>query len=495
MTGPAAEAPLVLGLDLGTTEVRAGLFDLDGRPGGIARRAYETTRGPDGAAEQDPADWWRAIVAAVGELGPARSAAVAVAAVGQGPTLVAVDAAVAAVRPAITWMDRRPPRTVPDDPDGVAGFTLRPPILWLESEESAAVARARWLLNTWEWVALRLSGVAAASLGPGEAPLAVASLADRLPGGVPVGTDLGPITEAVAAELGLAPGTRVVSGTNDGSATIVGAGAVEPGDAVDVGGASGGLAVIADRALNLPGLYSAPSLFPGRWILGGAMMAIGASLTWLRTQVLDDRWTTDELLVAAATVAPGADGLVFLPYLAGERSPIWDGQARGVLFGLRLDHGRAHLVRAVLEGGALALRHVAAPITAAGLPIRELRLAGRPASSRTWTQIKADVLGVPTVAPLVLDAAVLGAATIAAVGAGLLPDLAQAAVRMRGDRERFSPRPETQAAYDRAYRVYVDLYPALRPTFAAIAAVAGGEGPALSAAPARPAPTSAAAPR
>ena len=463
---------LVLGLDLGTTEVRAGLFDLDGRPVAITRRPIRTARGADGAAEQDPAEWWAAIVAAVGELGEARLRARAVCPVGQGPTLVVVDGDGEPVRPAVTWMDRRPPRSVPGDPDGVAGFTLRPPILWLAEHEPAAVARAKWLLNTWDWVALRLCGVAAASLQPGESPLgaaAVAAVADRLPEGVPVGTDLGGLTTAAAVELGLLAGTRVIAGTNDGAATIVGAGAREPGDAVDVGGASGGLAIIATRPVHLAGVYSAPSLVPGRWVLGGAMMAIGASLTWLCSQVLGDRWSMDELFAAADAIAPGADGLVFLPYLAGERSPIWDEHARGVFCGLRLNHDRGHLVRAVLEGGALALRHVATPILSAGLPIHELRLAGRPASSRTWAQIKSDVLGVPTVAPVVLDAAVLGAAAIAAVGGGLVVDLAHAASRMRGDRERFTPRDEARAVYDRVYAVYVDLYPALRPAFQALA--------------------------
>jgi xylulokinase len=201
------------------------------------------------------------------------------------------------------------------------------------------------------------------------------------------------------------------------------------------------------------------------------MMAVGASLDWLRSQVLGDRWSTDELFAEAAGVGPGAGGVVFLPYLAGERSPIWDDTARGVFCGLRLDHGRGHLTRAVLEGGAMALRHVAAPIADAGVPIRELRLAGRPANSRVWSQIKSDVLNVPAVVPEVLDASVLGAATIAAVGAGRLPDLDSAIEAMRADRERFGPQPATRLTYDALFAVYVDLYPALRNAFAALARI------------------------
>ncbi len=456
--------------------MRAGLFDLRGTPVAITRRAHETQRTPDGGAEQDPAGWWRSVVAAIADLGPERAATVAVCATGQGPTLVAVDAAGDAVRPAVTWMDTRPARLAADDPEGVAGFTLRPAIRWMAGHDPDALARTRWLLNSWEWLALRLTGIAARSLGPGEAPLTVSGLEDRFGPAVAVGQPLGRIRADIAAQLGLPLATHVVAGTNDGAATIVGSGLREVGQAVDVGGASGGLAILADGPLDLPGIYCAPSLLPDRWILGGAMMAIGASLEWLRARVLGEQVTMDQLFAEAAAVSPGADGLVFLPYLAGERSPIWDEDARGVLAGLRLDHGRGHIARAVLEGGAFALRHVATPIAEAGVPITELRLAGRPASSGAWAQIKSDVLGVPAVMPAVLDAGVLGAATLAAVGAGLFPDLDAAVGALRGDRQRFMPRPETRTTYDALFAVYRDLYPALRDTFTRLAGIGGRSG-------------------
>jgi xylulokinase len=463
------EEPLVLGLDLGSTEVRVGLFDLHGRALHIARRPHATTRGGDGSAEQDVRAWWRGIVDGVAELGDVRARVAAVCATGQGPTLVAAAASGAPVRPALTWMDTRPARHVADDPDGVAGFTLRPAIRWLERSEPRSVERAAWLLNSWDWLALRLSGIAATSLQPDEAPLTVRGLAGRLGPGVPVGQVLGPLTRAAARELGLAPTTVVVAGTNDGAATIVGSGLREPGDAVDVGGASGGLAILGDGPVDLPGIYCAPSLLPGRWILGGAMMALGASLEWLRTRVLGDERPLDDVIDDAATVPAGAGGLVFLPYLAGERSPIWDDAARGAFVGLRVEHDRADLVRSVLEGGAFALRSVAQPLADAGHPIGELRLSGRPASSAVWAQVKSDVLGVPVVIPAVRDAGVLGAATIAAAGIGLFPDLATAAGRMFVAKERLEPDPSARGTYDRLFSVYSDLYPALRPSFRGLA--------------------------
>src|SRR5581483_6992937 len=176
-------------------------------------------------------------------------------------------------------------------------------------------------------------------------------------------------------------------------------------DAVDTGGASGGFGVYADRPLELPGTFSAPAPIEGRWVLGGAMASTGAALTWLRDALLGGHWTLDELDAEAAALAPGADGLIFLPYLAGERAPIFDERARGAFVGLTLGHGRGHLVRAVLEAAAYAIRHVAEPILAAGIPVTELRLAGGPARSDLWARIKADVTGFPVAIPRVGETA------------------------------------------------------------------------------------------
>jgi xylulokinase len=267
--------------------------------------------------------------------------------------------------------------------------------------------------------------------------------------------------------MALPAGIPVVAGVNDGMASVLGAGLRTPGDAVDTGGASGGIAICADRPLTLPGVYSAPAPLPGRWILGGAMAALGASVDWLRSAVLGERWTADELFAAAAAVPAGADGLVFLPYLAGERAPIFDEAARGAFVGLTLAHGPAHLARAVLEGGAFAVRHVAEPILAAGFPLRELRPAGRPAPGDLWARIKADVLGVPAAIPAIGETAALGAALLAAAGVGAVPDLEAGVAAMTASARRLEPDPAAHARYDQLFAVYRDLYPALKPAFEA----------------------------
>lgn len=456
---PAEHAPAVLGLDIGTTEAKAICLGLDGRLIGLGRAGYTMETGPDGRAEQDPGDWWSAIATAVRQLDLSGVDIVGVGGVTQGPTLVAADDTGAPVRAAITWQDRRPADT---------GFGLLPRMAWLAREDPVAAMRSMWLLPAWDALGLWLTGTAATSLqaheaAPEPAELEAAGvLPSQVPPAQPVGSVLGALRPMVAAALGLRAGTPVVCGVNDGAASMLGAGLLNPGDAVDTGGASGGLAIYADRAVAVPGLYCAPAPLPGRWAVGGAMAALGASVDWLRATVLGGRWTLDELFAEAAATPPGSDGLLFLPYLAGERAPVFDELARGAFAGLTLAHGRGHLVRAVLEGAAYAMRDVAEPLAAAGAPLTSLRLAGRPTPGDLWARIKADVVGVPAIVPAVGETAVVGAAILAAAGVGAVPDLVIAVASMTGVARRIAPDPAAQAVYAAGFGRYRALHPALR---------------------------------
>ncbi len=449
----------VLGLDIGTTEAKAVCLGLDGRVLGIGRAGYALEIGPDGRAEQDPGDWWSALSAAVRQLDLAGVEVLAICGVTQGPTLVATDDAGVPVRPAITWQDRRP---------GDTGFGLLPRMAWLAREDSAAVLRAVWLLPAWDALGLWLTGEAATSLQAHETtpdPVALAAagiMPTQVPPPRPVGAPLGRLRSMAASVLGLRAGTPVVCGVNDGAASMLGAGLLEPGDAVDTGGTSGGLAIYADRAVRVEGLYCAPAPLPGRWAVGGAMAALGASVDWLRTSLLGGRWTLEDLFAEASAVPAGADGLVFLPYLAGERAPVFDEGARGAFAGLTLAHGRGHLMRAVLEGAAYSMRHVAEPLAAAGAPMTSLRLAGRPTPGDLWGRIKADVLGVPVMVPTVGETAVVGAAILAAAGVGAVAGLAAGVSSMTGVARLLEPDPALREVYSAGYARYRALHPALR---------------------------------
>src|SRR4029079_13303060 len=179
--------------------------------------------------------------------------------------------------------------------------------------------------------------------------------------------------------------------------------------------------------------------------------------------ILGGTITTEALLAEAAATPPGADGLVFLPYLAGERSPIWDPGARGVLAGLTLGHGRGHIARAIVEASALAIRHVAAPMLAAGVTVTEMRVCGGPARSPFWNAVKADVTGFHVAVPAVLETAVLGSAILGAVAIGMYPDLPAAIRAMTSIAGRIEPSVRNAAVYDRLFDAYVAMYPATAP--------------------------------
>jgi len=478
----AVRPTAVLGLDLGTTEIKAGIVDLDGRLLALTRSPYDLEIGAaDGRAEQDPGAWWSAVVGAVRALRAADVAdIVAIGADGHGPTLVATDARGEATRPAITFLDTRSTAEAEalTAATGVRGWSLGglPAALWVERHEPAIAAATCWYLSTWSWLAFRLTGVPTAPLVPDEVVPELASVAsvgvplDRLPPRTAMGDVVGTLTEAAGEALGLRAGIRVVGGTVDAFASYLGAGLLEPGDAYDPGGAAGGFGVYWDRPVEVAGGFVTPGPLAGRWSVGAAMAATGRALDWYRSDILGGTLAIEALLAEAEATPPGADGLVFLPYLAGERSPIWDPDARGVLAGLTLAHGRGHVARAIVEASALAIRHVAAPMLAAGVRVTEMRVCGGPARSRFWNQVKADVTGFRVAVPAVLETAVLGSGILAATGVGAYPDVPSAIRAMTIVTERIEPNPANAAVYDRLFAAYTGLYPATAPVLRPLAA-------------------------
>jgi len=478
----------ILGIDLGTTEVKAGLVGLDGRLLGIARAGYdlEVGHGP-GWAEQDPGSWWSAVVSAVRALhrtetqpggGPLDIVAIGVD--GHGPTLVPVDGRGEATRPAVTFMDTRAAAEAAEleAATGILGWGLGPlpAALWVERHEPAIAASTRWYLTTWEWLAFRLTGEAVSPLVPDQAvpdPLRVGAATglhmDRRPPSGDLGAITGRLSATAGDALGLRPGIPVAGGTNDAFSSYLGAGLLEPGDAFDPGGSAGGFGVYWHESVEVAGAFVTPAPLAGRFSVGAAMAATGRALEWFRDDVIDGATTTERLIEEAATTSPGADGLVFLPYLAGERSPIWDASATGVLAGLTLAHGRGHITRAILEASALAIRHVSTPMLAAGVTVTAMRVCGGPARSDTWNQIKADVTGFRVLVPAVLETAVLGSAILGAVCVGVHPDLPAAIRAMTRIERELEPRPEYGATYARVYEAYTALYPAVAPVLRPLA--------------------------
>ena len=469
---------LVIGVDLGTSETKAGLFDQQGNLLRLARCGYPIiTAGETGCAESDPERWWTAVCQTLHEVtqdAPAEELA-ALCVQGQGPSVVMADEKGKPLNNAILWMDTRPcgERDELSETLGhpISPFAHMPMALWMARHRKEAYAEARWFLAAWDFVALRLCGQPPASALAYFQPfpedeVEASGLPHRLfPQVVEAGHPIAGLTAAAAGEMGLPEGLPVVAGVHDGIATFIGAGLVEPGRSADVNGTSGGLALCWNEPISKPGIFSATWIHPGEYIVGGAMAALGKCLDWVRESVAGSRMTHEELIQEAIQTPVGADRLIFLPYLAGERAPIWDPQARGVFFGLTLNHRQEHLARAVLESVAYALRHVAAELLESGARIDEVRVCGRQALSADWNRIKADVLGIPVAVPRVREAALMGAAVLAGVGAGLLPDITEGANQMVRIDEVLEPIPAHHRQYTELFGVYKRLYPDLRSAF------------------------------
>ncbi len=474
-----ADPRVLVAIDLGTSAVKVGAMSPDGRLRGFARVPYPLLLdGSPGRAEQEPDAWWAALVRGLGIAlaaavadGPA--APIALCVVGQGPTLVATATDGHALAPAITWLDRRAggetaaAAAAIGRQGWVVGLLGRARLLAALRPE--VVDGSAWLLAAWDHVAFRMTGVATAALqDPAEAITAAearaAGLDERIaPSPAAAGSGIGRLRAAPAAELGLPAGLPVVAGANDAIATFLGAGLTTPGQAIDTGGTSGGFGLYVDGPVSVPPLWTGPAPLPGLHYVGGAMAGTGKALDWLVDDALGGTTALPDLLAEAATAPAGADGLLFLPYLAGERWPLHDPTARGAFVGLTLRHRRAHLVRSVLEAAAFALRHVAAPAVVAGLPFDELRVTGGTAASRLWNQVKADVVGVEVVVPRVAEASVAGAAIFAAAGIGVVDDVRAGIDALTGIAERLVPDPVAQALYDRLAPAYEDLHAQLGP--------------------------------
>ena len=466
----------LLGIDLGTSSAKVGLFSRGGQRLGFARRAYPLAPSPrDGRAEQDPEQWWVAVRDAIRTILQGRDPRQvrAVCAGGQGPTLVLVDERGSAVRPAMTWLDTRSrPQSarLAQRVGGPLDYSILPRLLWVAENEPAVYARTRWALQAWDFLACRLAGArtAAASTLAGDAVwprawLEAAGLdaSPLIPPLVEMGVPYAETAGAWAEEAGLPAGIPIVAGVNDGIGSIVGAAGGVAGRATDPGGAAGGLALCWDRPLAAPGLACWPGLSPGTHIVGGALAAGGRALDWWAAAT--GRGGVPAALRRAEQAPAGSGGLVFLPFLAGERAPLWDAEARGAFLGLTLDHGAPHLARAVLEGAAYALRLLAETLVAAGGRIDELRICGRQAESHLWNQIKADVTGCRAVVPRVEEVALMGDAIAAAVGAGFYPDLVTAGEAMVRVARVLAPDPANRAIYAELFAIYQAAYPALRP--------------------------------
>jgi xylulokinase len=496
---------LFLGIDVSTTGAKALLVDERGSVVASATTPLGVSTPKPLWSEQDPHEWWAAACLSLRQVLDASGAAADVSAVGltgQMHGLVLLDESRRVLRPAILWNDQRTARECDEirsrmggrdrlvrvtGNDALTGFTA-PKILWVRAHEPEVYARARLVLLPKDYVRLRLTGVAAMDKADGSGTLLFDLAARDWSADVLRALDIprewlpptfegpevtGTVSGEAAEATGLRAGTPVMAGGGDQAAGAVGAGAVAPGVVSLTLGTSGVVfATTPGPLVEAEGrLHAFCHAVPGTWHLMGVTLAAAGSLQWYRDTLAGDE--SFDLLTAEAERAPaGCEGLLFLPYLSGERTPHPDPLARGAFVGLTTRHRRAHLTRAVLEGVAFSLRDCMGLFGDAGLgSVRQVRVAGGGARSALWRRIVASVLGVELVTVNSTEGAAYGAALLAGVGAGAWPDVrsaCEAAIAVTG---RDAPDPEWQRAYDALYPNYRALYPALRTAFVALGAV------------------------
>lgn len=492
----------VLGIDVSTTATKAVLVDGSGAVVGVGASEYGFDIPRPGWSEQDPALWWDGAVAAIRSVlsstGIAGADVASIGLTGQMHGLVLLDAAGEVLRPAILWNDQRTQRQCDEirtvigrerlieltGNDALTGFTA-PKILWVRDEEPDVYARVRNILLPKDYVRFRLTGERATDCADGSGTILFdlaartwsAEVVEALgidPAWLPTVAEgpsvTGVIRADAAAATGLRAGTPVVAGGGDQSANAVGMGVVEPGQMALSLGTSGVVFVATDRPIVEPEgrLHAFCHAAPGRWHLMGVMLSAAGSLQWFR-DALAPGVPFGDLVERAASVPAGSDGLLFLPYLVGERTPYPDPDARGAWVGLTVRHGFPHMTRAVLEGVALGLRDSLELIRSSiDGSIPSIRASGGGTRSALWRQILADVLDVPVTTTATAEGAAYGAAVLAAAGAGWYGSVAEAANAFVEPVATCEPGPD-RAAYDAAYEVYRSLYPALRPAFHALA--------------------------
>lgn len=490
----------VLGIDGGTESLRVRVFDLAGHCVATAAHPYETRFLPGARAEQDPEDWWRALGLAVRQAvegnGIPPDAIEAMALATTCCSVVALDAAGTAVRPAIIWMDVRaseearlvletgdPALVVNGAGEGpVSAEWMIPKALWIARNEPDAFRRAATICEYQDLMNLRLTGRRVASLNnasirwhyssrrPGGIPasllaaLGLDALADKWPAEVLApGALIGTLTREAAAHLGLPASVKVVQGGADALIGMIGLGVSQPGQLALITGSSHLQFGVSERAVSVPGLWGAypDAVYPDRYILEGGQTSTGSIINWLRRLAggsLDFAALNEE----AAQIAPGCDGLLVLDHFQGNRTPYTDPLSRGAFVGLTLAHGTAHLFRAIMEGISFGTRAILDRMREAGFEGREIVVGGGATSSPLWLQIHADTAGLPVTVRESAEAPALGCAVLCGVGAGHFATIDDGIAAMVHPGRLIEPRPREQALYADLFERYSALYPALK---------------------------------
>ncbi|MBI5563479.1 MAG: xylulokinase [Chloroflexi bacterium] len=490
----------LLGLDIGTSGLKCVLVDRAGQVLGLAFRGYAPNTPQPGRAEQDPETWVEAAVSAVREVvdrsSVDRNSIAGLGFSGQMHSTVCLDRDRRVLSPAILWLDRRsaPQVTALRERIGAAqlaqwignpiapGFMLAS-LLWLKESEPATWDRLAHVLLPKDYVRFRLTGELGTDYSDASSTALLdvqhrtwcSELADAA--GIPLdilpplfesAAPIGHLTSQMADAMNLIAGLPVMCGAGDQEAQAIGNGLIRPGIVSCTIGTGGQLFTPIEQYQSDPQLrlHTFCHAIPNQWHWEAATLAAGLSLRWLRDEVLSGQYTYQAMADAAATTEPGAEGLIYLPYLEGERTPHMDPNARGVFCGLTLRHTWRHLTRAVMEGVVFSLLDGLDLMRSMGLSIERIVASGGGTQHSLWLQLQANIFDADVIKSETQEAAALGAALLAGIGVGVYSDFGEACeATVRYSTSVYQPRPAVRARYHRQAEIYRGLYRSLAPTF------------------------------
>lgn len=496
---------LLLGIDIGTSACKVAIFDLQGGVIAQSTKEYKVYYPAPGHVEQDPNEWWESVCAAIKEslseskIDPKQIAGIGID--GQSWSAIPVNKDGRVLYNTPIWMDTRAADLCKETVERV-GFDkifklsgnsfeptyTTPKILWFRKNMPEVYNSTYKFLQSNSFIAFKLTGEISQDISQGYGLHSfnmnegkwddgfceeLGFDREKLPEIYQCHEVIGQVTVEAAAQTGLCKGTPVVAGGLDASCGTLGAGVIKVGQTQEQGGQAGGMSICLDSAVAHPKLILGYHVIPELWLLQGGTVGGGGAIKWFKQEfgafeeaeakatgknafkIMDDE---------AEKIPAGSEGLIFLPYMAGERSPLWDKNAKGVFFGLGYNKTRAHMIRAVMEGCALALQHNMKTAEEAGVTVEELVAMGGAANSRLWTQIKADITGKVIKVPTSDTATTLGAAILAGVGTGLYKSFDKAVEDTIVITRSHEPDMKAHEMYKKNYEIYLELYEKLKDT-------------------------------